>query len=128
MKKIITGIILVIVVVLIFIIIPRNKVEGVWDCSYYAIYNAHNDEWQEQSEEILDLFLLKIYDKGRIIVTASGNDNEGSYTVNKDTLNVNIKNLESQYLIEKDKLTLVKHPRAKIKYTRITKVVGEDNE
>jgi|GEM_PF-4512227 len=125
MKKIITLIILVAVVVGIIIIAGRDKVEGVWTCSYYAIYNSNYDNWLEQGEEVRGMFLLKIYDNGKIVVRASGNDNEGVYTVNKDTLNVTIKDLESQYLIEKDKLTLIKHPRAKIEYTRIAKIEGE---
>ena len=125
MKKIIL-LLLVIALVLVLVFVPgKHKHEGVWTCSYYAMYNSQTDTWKEQNQEFLDLFVMKIYDDGKVVVSTSGNESEGTYTINKDTLNLNIMNTESHYVLDGKKLTLVKHPRAKIEYTKIAKIAGE---
>ncbi|MEA2077072.1 MAG: hypothetical protein U9O95_03545 [Candidatus Marinimicrobia bacterium] len=125
MKKIIVTLLLIAVVVVIFFVTKPNKIEGVWKCTYYALYNNHDQEWKEQNEVFLDLFLMKIYSNGKIIVSTSGNENEGTYTLNNDTLNLSIMNVSSTYLLDKKTLTLVDHPRAKIEYTKFAKIEEE---
>lgn len=125
MKKIIIPILIIAAVLLLVFLPGRNKFEGVWKCSYYAMLNPQNGSWNEQAEEFRSLFLMKIYDNGKIIVSTSGNENEGTYITNKDTLNVNIKDIESQYVFDNNTLTLINHPRAKIEYIKIAKIEGE---
>lgn len=125
MKKIII-LLVVIALVLVLVFVPgKHQHEGVWTCSYYAMYNAQTDTWKEQNQEFRDLFVMKIYDEGKVVVSTSGNETEGTYTINKDTLNLNIMNIKSQYVLDGKTLTLVKHPRAKIEYSKIAEIEGE---
>ncbi len=118
MKKIISLLILVVIVVTIVFIAKDNKLIGVWECSHYSIYNLQTQEWVEQGDQFTEMFEMEILPKGIIILATSGNNNEGTYMVNKDTLKITIRDNKSSYLIEKDKIILVNHPRAKIEYTK----------
>jgi hypothetical protein len=121
MKRILILLALVAVVLVFVFIGTGNNIEGTWTCTYYAIFSPQTQEWNEQKDEFRELFEMEIFPKGRVIVSTSGNENEGTYTVNKDTLAVNVKDYMSYYLIDKNVITLVNHPRAKIEYTKITK-------
>ena len=108
------------VIVLVFVFIGKdNNIEGTWGCTYYAIFSPQTQEWNEQSDAFREMFEIKILPEGEIIVSTFGNKNKGTYSINEDTLAIKVKDDISNYLIDKNVITLVNHPRAKIEYTKI---------
>ncbi len=125
MKRILTVLLLIVVVVLIIFVSKRNDLEGVWKCTSYALLNDQDQSWNEQGPALHDMFELKIFDDEKIVVSSSGNETEGIYTMSGDTLVMTIKGNTTYYLHDKETLTLVKHPRAKIVYTKTGKIEME---
>ncbi len=113
--------ILIVIVVLSIIFAgcsDYKKLSGVWQCSYYAIYTEHSNEWKNQPQAFIDLFGLTLYEDGKAITNTFGQKNDGMYTLHSDTLILNISNSQTYYIWDDNTLTLVGHPRAKIIYTK----------
>ncbi|MCF7832334.1 MAG: hypothetical protein K9N05_02005 [Candidatus Marinimicrobia bacterium] len=125
MKRILTLLALIVIVVIIVFVSKGNNLTGVWECTSYALLDNQDQTWIEQGSDFRDMFELKILDDKKIIVSTLGNENEGTYTVNGDTLIITIKENKTHYLHDKNTLTLVNHPRAKIVYTKAEKPTKE---
>lgn len=124
MKKIIIPVITVVAVVLLLLVFGSNKVVGEWECASYEMFNPGADLWYAQSQEFIEKFSIKLYEDGSAETYAFGNSNMGEYSINKDTVSIEILGNVSKYLLTKNKMELVGHPRAKIVYIRISNKIG----
>lgn len=126
MKKIIIFLLIAVVaVVVVLLTTGGNKLEGDWDCTYYALYSNAQKAWAEQGETFRGYFKMKILPENEVVISTYGNQNKGVYTVIKDTLKIEILDSESKYLIDKNTLTLVNNPKAKLVYTKSSDEKGD---
>ncbi|MDZ7820817.1 MAG: hypothetical protein U5N26_02800 [Candidatus Marinimicrobia bacterium] len=98
---------------------------GIWECTHYAMYNEYEDIWRPQPEAFLNLFEMTLYEDGRAILNTSGEKSTGMYTLESDTLVLNIRDNTSKYLWEGRELKLIEHPRVRITYEKTNKKIGE---
>ncbi len=102
-----------------------KKISGIWECTHYAMYNEYEDTWRPQPEAFLNLFEMTLYEDGRAILNTSGEKSTGMYTLESDTLVLNIRDNTSKYLWEGRELNLIEHPRVRITYEKTNKKIGE---
>lgn len=98
-----------------------KRISGDWECTHYALHNEYEDTWRSQPEAFLNLFEMTLYEDGRAAMHVSGQKNTGSFTLENDTLVLNIRDNTSKYLWKKKELQLIEHPRVRITYTKTRK-------
>ncbi|MDZ7796196.1 MAG: hypothetical protein U5N56_03735 [Candidatus Marinimicrobia bacterium] len=102
----------------------HKRISGDWECTHYALYNEYEETWRSQPEAFLNLFGMTLYEDGKAEMHVSGQENTGTFSLESDTLVLNIRDNTSKYLWKKKELQLIEHPGPYYLYEN-TKIIKE---